>query len=123
MSPHSRTLVVKLTAGIEDAERVSQAFTVASTALASGVPVSLWLTGEGSWLAVPGRAESFDLPYAASLAELRDALLAEGRVTVCTQCASRRSLAESYLVAGAQIRGAAAFVEEVMAEGAQALVY
>jgi len=123
MSPHSRTLVVKLTAGIEDAERVSQAFTVASTALASGVPVSLWLTGEGSWLAVPGRAEAFDLPYAASLAELRDALLAEGRVTVCTQCAARRSLSESDLVAGAQIRGAAAFVEEVMAEGAQALVY
>ena len=123
MSPHSRTLVVKLTAGVEDAERVSQAFTVATTALASGVPVSLWLTGEGSWLAVPGRAESFDLPYAASLAELRDALLSEGLVTVCTQCAARRSLAESDLVAGAQIRGAAAFVEEVMAEGAQALVY
>jgi len=123
MSPHSRTLVVKLTAGVEDAERVSQAFTVASTALASGVPVSLWLTGEGSWLAVPGRAESFDLPYAASLAELRDALLAEGRVTVCTQCAARRSLEEADLVEGVQIRGAAAFVEEVMAEGAQALVY
>jgi len=77
----------------------------------------------GSWLAVPGRAESFDLPYAASLAELRDALLAEGRVTVCTQCAARRSLGESDRVAGAQIRGAAAFVEEVVAPGARALVY
>ena len=123
MSDLSRTLVVKLTAGVEDPERVSQAFTVATTAVASGVPVSLWLTGEASWLAVPGRAESFALPYAAPLAELRDALLAGGRVTVCTQCAARRSLEEADLVEGAQIRGAAAFVEEAMAEGAQALVY
>lgn len=123
MPTSARTLVVKLTAGVEDPERVSQAFTVATTAVASGVPVSLWLTGEASWLAVPGRAESFDLPYAAPLAELRDALLAGGRVTVCTQCAARRSLEEADLVEGAQIRGAAAFVEEAVAEGAQALVY
>lgn len=123
MPASARTLVVKLTAGVEDPERVSQAFTVATTAVASGVPVSLWLTGEASWLAVPGRAESFTLPYAAPLAELRDALVAGGRVTVCTQCAARRSLEEADLVDGALIRGAAAFVEEVMAEGAQALVY
>ena len=123
MPASARTLVVKLTAGVEDPERVSQAFTVATTAVASGVPVSLWLTGEAAWLAVPGRAESFTLPYAAPLAELRDALVAGGRVTVCTQCAARRDLAEGDLVDGAVIRGAAAFVEEVMTEGAQALVY
>jgi predicted peroxiredoxin len=118
-----RTLVVKLTSGVEAPERLSQAFTVAATAAASGVDVSLWLTGEASWLAVPGRAEEFELPYAARLADLRDALVADGRVTVCTQCAARRELTEADLVEGAQIRGAAAFVEEVMAPGAQALVY
>ena len=48
---------------------------------------------------------------------------AEGRLTVCSQCAARRDLGEGDLVEGAQIRGAAAFVEEVMAPGAQALVY
>ena len=118
-----RSLIVKLTAGVEQPERLSQAFTVASTAVASGVPVSLWLTGEASWLAVPGRAEEFELPYAAPLADLRDALVEGGRVTVCTQCAARRDLTEADLPAGVSIRGAAAFVEEVLAAGAQALVY
>ena len=123
MDSPSRTLVVKLTSGVEAPERLSQAFTVAATAVASGVEVSLWLTGEASWLAVPGRAEQFELPYAAGLADLRDAVVAEGRLTVCSQCAARRDLSESDLVDGAQIRGAAAFVEEVMAPRAQALVY
>ena len=123
MDSPARTLVVKLTSGVEAPERLSQAFTVAATAVASGVEVSLWLTGEGSWLAVPGRAEQFELPYAAGLADLRDAVVAEGRLSVCSQCAARRDLAQGDLVEGAQIRGAAAFVEEVMAPGAQALVY
>ena len=123
MDSSPRTLVVKLTSGIEAPERLSQAFTVAATAAASAIGVSLWLTGEASWLAVPGRAEQFELPYAAGLADLRDAVVAEGRVTVCSQCAARRELSESDLVEGAQIRGAAAFVEEVMAPGAQSLVY
>jgi predicted peroxiredoxin len=123
MQTPERALVVKVTSGTEAPERLSQAFTVAATAVASGIEVSLWLTGEASWMAVPGRAEAFELPYAAPLAELRDAVLAGGRLTVCTQCAARRSLTESQLVPGAVIRGAAAFVEEVTAPGAQALVY
>jgi predicted peroxiredoxin len=121
--PIPRSLVVKCTAGIEDAERCSQAFTVAATALAAGAQVSLWLTGEAAWLAVPGRAESFELPYAAPLAELRDAVLAAGRLTVCSQCAARRSLTEADLVPGAVIAGSASFVDECLRENAQALVY
>ncbi len=123
MDTPDRALVVKLTSGVEAPERLSQAFTVAATAVASGVAVSLWLTGEASWLAVPGRAEAFSLPHAAPLPDLRDAVVAGGRLTVCTQCAARRELAQSDLVDGAVIRGAAAFVEEVTAPGAQALVY
>jgi predicted peroxiredoxin len=116
-------LVLKVTCGVEAPERLNQALTVAATAVASGVDVSLWLTGEATWVAVPGRVPDLDLPYAASLAELRDAVLADGRLTVCGQCAARRGLAEADLVPGAEIRGAAAFVEEVMADGARALVY
>ena len=123
MDSPARSLVVKVTAGTEAPERLSQAFTVAATAVASGVDVSLWLTGESTWMAVPGRAEEFELPYAARLADLRDAVLVEGRLTVCTQCAARRELTEADLLEGTVIRGAAAFVEEVMAPGSQALVY
>ena len=123
MPSNSRHLIIKLTAGVESPEKLSQAFTVAATAVASGAVVSIWLTGESTWLAVPGRAEEFSLPHAARLADLRDAVLADGRVTVCSQCAARRDLTEADLLPGTQIRGAAAFVEEVLQQGAQALVY
>lgn len=118
-----RSLVIKSTAGAEDPERCNQAFTVATAAIASGAQVSLWLTGEAAWLGVPGRAEEFTLPLAGSLAEARDLVLQEGRLTVCAQCAARRELGEGDLVAGARIAGAAVFAEEVLADGVQALVY
>ena len=123
MDSPASTLVVKLTCGTEALERLNQGLTIAATALASGLEVSLWLTGDATWMAVPGRAEEVSLPHAAPLAELRDALLEGARVTVCGQCAARRDLTETDLVPGARIRGAAAFVEEVVAPGARALVY
>lgn len=121
--PSATTLVVKLTAGSEEAERANQALTVAATALASGVKVSLWLTGEAAWLAVPGRAEELALPLAAPAADLVETLLAGGTVTVCSQCAARRDLTEGDLLPGVTIRGAAAFVEEILRPDTQALVY
>jgi predicted peroxiredoxin len=117
----ARALVVKCTT--VEPEPCSQAFTVAATALAAGAPVSLWLTGDATFLATPGRAESVALAHAAPLAELRDAVLADGTVTVCTQCAVRRGLGQDDLLPGVRIAGAASFVDEVLAEGAQALVY
>ena len=54
--------------------------------------VSLWLTGEAAWFAVPGRAEEFELDLATPLAELRDLVLSGGTLTVCSQCAQRRGL-------------------------------
>ncbi len=119
----STRLVVKLTCGADAPERANQALTVAATALASGVEVSLWLAGEGAWLAVPGRADALDLPYAAPATDLVAALLDGAAVTVCTQCAARRDLALGDLLPGTQIRGAAAFVEEILGGDVQALVY
>ena len=123
MDSSAASLVIKVTCGTEALERLNQGFTVAATALAAGVEVSLWLTGDATFMAVPGRAEAVDLPHAVPLAELRDLLVEGARVTVCGQCAARRGLAVDDLVAGAGIRGAAAFVEEVMAPGARSLVY
>jgi predicted peroxiredoxin len=99
------------------------AFRGAAAAAASGVEVSLWLTGEASWFAVPGKAETFELPHAAPLGDLIAGVLAVGRITVCTQCAARRELTEADLLDGVVIKGAPAFVEEVMRPGTQALVY
>jgi predicted peroxiredoxin len=118
-----RSLVIKLTAGTDAKERCAQGFTVAATALAAGADVSLWLTGESSWFALPGKAEQFDLAHSAPLPDLLAAVLGSGRVTLCTQCAQRRSIAKPDVIPGIRIAGAAAFVEEILAEGAQALVY
>ena len=119
----SRLLVVKATAGADAPERCSQAFTVASTAVAAGATVSFWLTGESTWFALPDRAASFTLPHAAPLPDLLAILLDTGRVTACTQCAARRGITPDDVLPGVRIAGAAVFVEEIMADGAQALVY
>jgi predicted peroxiredoxin len=118
-----RSLVIKVTAGKDDPERCNQAFTVASTAVASGVTVSLWLTGESAWFALPGRAADFSLPHAAPLADLLALVLADGTVTVCTQCAARREITADDVIPGIRIAGAATFVAEIMTDNAQALVY
>ncbi|PRY58037.1 putative peroxiredoxin [Knoellia remsis] len=119
----AHTLVVKITCGEEALERLNQGLTVASTALAAGVEVSVWLTGDATWMAVAGRAEQLTLPHGAPLSELRDTLLDGASVTVCGQCAARRELGPDDLLEGAAIRGAAAFVEEILAPGVQAIVY
>lgn len=96
---------------------------MAATAAASGVDVSLWLTGEGAWLGVPGNAETLDLPHAAAATDLLDAVRELGTLTVCTQCAKRRDLTEADLAPGTRIAGAPTFTEEILADGVQALVY
>lgn len=119
----ARNLVVKATAGIDAPERCAQAFTVAATAVAAGATVSLWLTGESTWFALPGRAAEFELPHSAPLTDLLDAVLAAGTVTACTQCAARRDIGPDDVLPGVRIAGAAVFVEEALADHTQALVY
>lgn len=119
----SRRLVVKSTAGVAAPELTNQAFTVAATAVAAGVDVSLWLTGDSAWLGVPGHASELELEHAAGLDDLLASVVEAGTVTVCTQCAARRGITQEDLVPGVRIAGSAVFVEEIMAPQTQALVY
>ncbi|MFN8168879.1 MAG: DsrE family protein [Candidatus Nanopelagicales bacterium] len=119
----ARSLVVKVTCGEDQPEKLSQALTVAATAVAAGVEVSLWLTGDAVRLAVPGAVPDLGLEHAVPLEQLVGAVLAGGRTTVCTQCAARRGLVQDDLAPGVRIAGAATFVEESLVPGAQALVY
>lgn len=112
-----------MTAGQDAPERCAQAFTVAALAVASGAEVSLWLTGESAWFALPGRAEQFELPHSAPLQDLLEAVRAGGRVTLCTQCAARRGIGPEDVLPGIRIGGAQGFVEEALDDAAQALVY
>ena len=119
----ARDLVVKVTCGDNDPERCNQAFTVAAAAVATGATVSLWLTGEAAWFALPDRAAGFSLPLATPLPDLLAVVLAGGTVTLCSQCAARRSIFAEDVTPGVRIAGAAVFTEEVLADDVQALVY
>ena len=119
----ARDLVVKVTCGDNDPERANQAFIVAAAAVAAGSRVSLWLAGEAAWYAVPGRAEAFDLPLATPIAQLRNAILAGGTLTLCSQCAARREIGPDDVIPGVRIAGGTAFAEEILVDGVQALVY
>ena len=119
----TRSLVVKTTSGADRPEACNQAFTVAAAAVAAGARVSLWLTGEASWLALPGRSDDIALEHAPPLGDLLDLVLAEGTVTLCTQCAARRGISGHDVLPGVRIAGAAVFVAETLEPGAQALVY
>lgn len=71
----------------------------------------------------PGKAQEFELPHAAPLAELLAAIIAGGKVTLCTQCAVRRGINEKDLIDGIKIAGAASFLAEIIEPDIQALVY
>ena len=118
------SLVVKVTAGADAPERCSQAFTVAATAVAAGVPTSLWLTGESAWFALPGRAEEFDAAArgAAGRPAGRRARRRPGHPVHPVRGPPRTS-ARTTCCPGSGSPGAPTFVEEALAEGAQALVY
>jgi DsrE/DsrF-like family len=73
--------------------------------------------------AIPGRAEDFDLPLAAPLSDLLASVVADGQVTVCTQCAQRRGITAEDVIDGVRVAGAATFAEEILVDGVQALVY
>jgi predicted peroxiredoxin len=119
----ARALLIKITCGAEAAERANQAWTVAAMGVTAGASVSVWLTGEAVWFAVPGRQPDLELPYATPVAELIEAVRLGGSITVCTQCAARRGLVVQDLVESATIQGAASFVEAALTDNVQALVY
>ena len=121
--PGIRPVAIKITCGVEAAERANQGWTVAATAIASGADVAVWLTGEAVWFAVVGKQPNLELEYATPVGELIETVRSAGRIVVCTQCAARRAIVAADLVEGATIAGAASFVEAALRPQAQALVY
>lgn len=119
----ARKLLVKVTCAADAPERANQAFTVAAAAVAAGAEVSLWLTGDAAWWAVPGRGADLGLAHATPVEDLLAVVLSAGSVTLCTQCAARRSITEDDVRDGVRVAGAAVFAEEALGDGVQALVY
>src|SRR5262249_61598409 len=99
------TLVIKVTAGKEEPERCGQALNVAATALAGGVAVSLWLTGESAWFALPGRVDEVKLDHSPPLGDLFGSVLAGVTRTVWPPWAARRYINPEDVARGGRVQG------------------
>jgi predicted peroxiredoxin len=100
-------VVVNLATGLEDAERVTVAFLVATAALEQGKRVTMFLTKEAVRLGLPGYADAVACDGCPPLARLY-AQYAEGggELLVCPICFNSRTLDEARLVANARLGGA-----------------
>ena len=100
-------VLINLTTGLEDAERVTVALLVATAALGAGKRVGIWLTKEAVRLAIPGFAEGVACDGCPPLARLF-AQLAEagGELLACPICCNARKLSEADLAPNARMVGA-----------------
>ncbi len=100
-------VVINLATGLEDAERVTVAFLVATAAVARGKNVVMFLTKEAVRLGLPGGAEGVACDGCPPLSKL-SGQYAEGggELLVCPICFSARKLDEGALVANAKLGGA-----------------
>ena len=100
-------VVVNLSTGLEDAERVIVAFLVGAAALEQGKDVVFFLTKEAVRLAQPGVAEGEACTGCPPL-ERVFAQLADGgaQLYACPFCVGSRGLDDAELVANARVAGA-----------------
>lgn len=100
-------VVVNLTTGHEDADKVTVAFLVATAALAQGKPVAMFLTKEAVRLGLPGYATAIESAGAPPVERLFGQYQeGGGELLVCPICFNARGLDESVLVDNAQLAGA-----------------
>jgi predicted peroxiredoxin len=100
-------VLVNLATGLEDAERVTIAFLVATAALDKGKPAAIWLTKDAVRLALPDEAEGEACDGCPPLERLFGQFAdGGGELLVCPICFNSRKLDESQLVGNARIAGA-----------------
>ena len=100
-------VVVNLTTGLEDAERVMIAFLVAGAALEQGKRVAMFLTKEAVRLALPGVADAVACEGCPPVARLFQQYAdGGGELLVCPICFTAKKLDESQLVPNARLAGA-----------------
>jgi predicted peroxiredoxin len=100
-------VVVNLSTGGEDAERVTVAFLVGAAAADQGKDVVMFLTKEAVRLGLPGYAEGVEAagspPVERLFAQYAEA---GGQLFVCPICFNKRGLDETALVPNARLAGA-----------------
>jgi predicted peroxiredoxin len=116
-------VVINLTTGHEDADKVTVAFLVATAALAKQRSVVMFLTKEAVRLGLPGYADAIELAGAPPVSKLF-AQFTEGggELYVCPVCFDARKLDNADLVANATIAGATPLWDYI-GEGATVFSY
>ena len=103
----NQKVVINLSTGLEDAERVMVAFLVGGAALEQGKQVAMFLTKEAVRLALPGIAAGVACegcpPLLRLFEQFRDG---GGELLVCPICFNTKKLDEGQLVGNAHLAGA-----------------
>jgi len=119
----SDKVLINLTTGLEDAERVTIALLVATAALNAGKQVGMWLTKEAVRLALPGYAQGVACEGCPPIPKLLDQFAeGGGQLLPCPICFSARKLSEGDLVPNARLTGATPLWEWI-GEGATVFSY
>jgi predicted peroxiredoxin len=117
-------VVINLSTGLEDPERVTVAFLVGGAAAQQGKPVAMFLTKEAVRLALTGVATGVACEGCPPLEQLF-AQYAEGggEFLVCPYCFDARKLDAEGLVENARVAGATPLFEWMGAEAAAVFSY
>jgi predicted peroxiredoxin len=100
-------VVINLSTGLEDAERVTVAFLVGGAALEKGKRVAMFLTKEAVRLALPGYGEAVACEGCPPLQRLLGQYVdGGGELLVCPVCFSARKLDDGQLAGNARLAGA-----------------
>ena len=103
----SDKVLINLATGLEDGERVTVAFLLATAALGAGKQVGIWLTKEAVRLALRGHAQGTACDGCPPLPQLLDQFAeGGGELLPCPICFNTRKLSEGDLVPNARLTGA-----------------
>jgi predicted peroxiredoxin len=116
-------VVINLTTGHEDAEKVTIAFLVATAAVAKEKSVVMFLTKEAVRLALPGYADAIEVAGAPPVSRLFDQFAqGGGELYACPICFEARKLNSDGLIANAKLAGATP-LWEFIGDGATVFSY
>lgn len=116
-------VVINLTTGHEDADKVTVAFLIGTAALAKGKSVTMFLTKEAVRIGLPGYAEAVEVAGAPPVERLFEQYVdGGGELFVCPICFQARRLDEAQLVPPARLAGATPLMDWI-GEGATVFSY
>lgn len=117
-------VVINLSTGLEDGEKVTVAFLVGGAAVEQGKQVAMFLTKEAVRLALPGVADAVACDGCPPLSRLfQQYAEGGGELLVCPICFKSKQLDEGALVENARLAGATPLWEWIGDEAATVFSY